>query len=174
MVGKQDFNSFKGFIESKVDAMTTILERFNGELTAEGVARYRLGQDLDRVRQDATKTKGHLGGIKAEMKEVRSDLAKLDTCGAGQQNSFDRASRRDRYDEDKVFGVEQQLAAALDEIQDLTHEVKQQASIIKSLQGQLDAGAIQTLSDGAIAAGAAGSITDVNAAIDSREFVSLP
>ena len=52
--------------------MTKVLEAFKAELNVEGVARYKLGQDLERAKHDATKTKGRMGVVETKMKELRS------------------------------------------------------------------------------------------------------
>lgn len=118
--------------------MTEILATFKAEVNAEGVARYKLGQELDRTKTDATKTKGRLGALEVGMKDVRRELEGLAESSSQAQSGRTHSVHPGPYEERESSVMHNQLAAALSEIEDLTVEVKDQAAVIKDLQGRLD------------------------------------
>lgn len=125
MIATGDFDSFKDFIENKVETMTAILEAFKSDLAAEGVSRYKLGQDLERTKQDATKTKGRLGALELRTKEVSVDLKNLtDSLPQNDQSSGPN-------------GPSDAVKAALTRLDDLSAEFKCQADVLEKLQAKL-------------------------------------
>lgn len=138
VVDKHDFEAFKDRINLLVDAVTEILATFKSQVDAEGVARYKLGQELERMTQDTTKTKGRLGALELGMREVRSELEQLPKPSSPERGGRGRQVRFGHGEGQELDVMQRQLTAALSEIEDLTTEVKDQAGVIKDLQGRLD------------------------------------
>lgn len=180
MTDTRGFEEFQNLINDKVDTMTSILESFKreledskAELKAESVARYKLGQDLERTKHDATKTKGRLGAMEVQAKEIRTEVDELSDSAANMQKGHAPIGHHSQHNADSSDDTQQQLEAALAEIEDLTFEVKHQGDVINGLQGRLDAGAVSTTpgSTELTAADYASRISTVNAS-SRPEFVS--
>lgn len=128
-------DSFKAFINNKINTMTAILESFQSDLNAEGVTRYKLGEELERVKHDATKTKGRMGTVEASMREVSREFSEFAISTTEQL----RASRHPTQLDGHLDDFQQTLANVNAELQDLTSEVKHQAVEIETMQTQLAA-----------------------------------
>lgn len=163
---KADNESFKGFINTKVDTMTKILEVFKMDLDAEGVARYKLGQDLERAKHDATKTKGRMGVMETKMKELRSDFDELEVPTAEEQHCADRPSRRGQHEEVRLEQMQAQLTRALEQIKVFGEKLEAQSDDIFDLQGQLEGGPSNAAhkTRGLSAQGYAGELAKMNKA----------
>lgn len=168
---RRDFEDFRIFINNKVDTMTAILESFKIDLTGEGVARYKLGQDLERVKNDATRTKGRLGAMEVQAKEIGTDLDNLvDEVEKQKQMSGETSGQRGGAAPEDVG---RQLTTALDEIEELSMEMKDMTGVVNNLRARIDAGAASTSSGPTelTAADYANRISSVNSNRKAPEFV---
>ena len=147
-VSKQDLEDFKDFVNTKVDTMTQILESFESALKAEGVARYKLSEELERAKHDATRSKGRIGAVETSMKEVRRDLEELAVSTTEKQQVTNSTTHLGQQDGDQVGRMQAQLTTALAQIKSLTQVVQNQADAIDDLSAQLDGGPVCTASEG--------------------------
>lgn len=147
-VCKQELEDFKDFVNTKVDATTQILEGFESALKAEGVARYKLSEDLERAKHDATRSKGRIGAMETTMREVRHDFEELAVSTTEGQKNTNATTHLGQLDEDRVERMQAQLTSTLAQLNSLTQLVQDQADAIDDLSAQLDSGPAQVASGG--------------------------
>lgn len=118
--------------------MTQILERFQSDLNAEGVARYKLGQELERTKHDATKTKGRVGALEMMGERVHEKADELALSVAEQNHSRPAVPSNPVRGGSDLTVTQSQLQDALAEIGDLTLEIGQHETAINGLVARLD------------------------------------
>lgn len=134
MIEKHDFEQFKDLVNTKFDAMASILETLRSDLAEEGVKRYKLGQEVERMKHDATKVKGRLGGVEMQVKDFRTEIDELPVNEP--QSGHSRIGCQNRYEGEGLEVMQDQLAAALAEIADLSTDSKDQAKVIRNLEAR--------------------------------------
>lgn len=128
--------------------MTQILESFETALKTEGVSRYKLAEDLERAKHDATRTKGRLGTAETSIKEIRHDFDELAVSTTETHSNTNATTHLDKQDGEQVKRMQAQLTSALAELKSLSQLVHDQADAIDDLSVQLDGGPAQKASDG--------------------------